>query len=554
MPKGTVEPIYKLMTNRSWRRNPAFKYLKMKQFDYLVIGSGLAGLYAAHKASPYGNVLLVTKRLVRDSNSYHAQGGIAAVTTIEDDPEIHLTDTLIAGRGLCEESAVKILVNEGPDRIHEIINEGMQFDTENGKLALGLEGGHHRHRILHAGGDSTGKYITEFLLDKVVNDPNITIAENLSVLDFLVKDGECFGARAWSEKENREILIYASHTFLTSGGTSAVYSRTTNPETTVGDGIAMAYNAGCRIIDMEFIQFHPTSLFVENSPTAFLISEAVRGEGAYLLNKAGKRFMLPIHELAELAPRDTVARAIFKQMADDDRPYVMLSLKHLNPDKIRSRFPNIYNKCKEVGYDLTDQIPIAPAAHYTVGGVASDHDGRSDVKRLYVCGEVASTGIMGANRLASNSLIECLVFGNRAIEASREIGEVTEFPTFEKYYRKDEARARDYMILKQSVAEILNNCAGIVRGETLLATGLSFIRKERARLEGIEYEYYTEASRKLLTVAFLIMTAARFRRESRGGHYREDYPTLKDEFTLHTVQRKGEKLTTIPVGGTHDPE
>lgn len=520
----------------------------MKKFDYLVIGSGLAGLYAAHKARLYGSVLLVTKKLVRDSNSYHAQGGIAAVTTIEDDPELHFTDTLIAGRGLCEDEAVKILVNEGPDRIHEIIDEGMQFDTENGKLALGLEGGHHRHRILHAGGDSTGKYITEFLLSKVLEDKEITIVENMSVIDFLVKDGECYGARAWDEVENKEILIYASHTFLTSGGTSAIYSRTTNPETTIGDGVAMAYNAGCRIMDMEFIQFHPSALYIEDSPKAFLISEAVRGEGAHLLNKAGKRFMLPIHELAELAPRDTVARSIFKQMADDDRPYVMLSLKHLNPEKIKSRFPNIYARCKENGYDMCDQIPIAPAAHYTVGGIASDHNGRSDVRRLYICGEVASTGIMGANRLASNSLLECLVYGNRAIKASREYGEVDVFPEFEKYFTKDESKLKDYIALRQSVAEILNNCAGIVRGETLLSTGLSFIKRERAKLSSAGNEYYAEASKKLLTVAFLIMTGARYRRESRGGHYREDYPTLKEEFTLHTVQKKGASLKTMPVG------
>ena len=367
----------------------------------MVIGSGLAGLYAAHKASAYGPVLVVTKKAIRDSNSYNAQGGIAAVTDIEDNPEIHFTDTVIAGRGLCENKAVEVLVQEGPQRIKEIIGEGMKFDTENGKLSLGLEGGHHRKRILHAGGDSTGRYITEFLISKVQSDPNITIRENMSVIDFLIADGVCYGVRCWDEDKGCEELVYAEHTFLTSGGTSAIYTRTTNPETTIGDGIAMAYKAGCRIIDMEFIQFHPTSLYIEDSPKAFLISEAVRGEGAYLLDKAGKRFMLPIHELAELAPRDIVARSIFKQMALDDRPYVVLSLKHLNPDKIRSRFPNILAKCAEYGYDLTDWIPVAPAAHYTVGGVASDLCGRTDIRRLYVCGEIASTGIMGANRLAS---------------------------------------------------------------------------------------------------------------------------------------------------------
>lgn len=516
-------------------------------WKYLIIGSGLAGLYTAHKASACGPVLVLTKRSLRDSNSYNAQGGIAAVTDIEDNPEIHFTDTVIAGRGLCENKAVEVLVEEGPQRIKEIIAEGMKFDTENGKLSLGLEGGHHRKRILHAGGDSTGKYITEFLISKVLPDPNITIRENVSVIDFLVKDGVCYGVRCWDEEAGREELIYAEHTFLTSGGTSAIYTRTTNPETTIGDGIAMAYKAGCRIQDMEFIQFHPTSLYIENSPKAFLISEAVRGEGAYLLDKAGKRFMLPVHELAELAPRDIVARSIFKQMALDDRPYVILSLKHLDPEKIRSRFPHILAKCAEYGYDLTDSIPVAPAAHYTVGGVASDLYGRTDISRLYVCGEIASTGIMGANRLASNSLIECLVFAKRALDVAGEAGPLENIPEFTKIYRKDESQAEKYFALKGQIAHMMNNCSGIIRSELLLSTGLNLVKKEMKELGSVKNEYYDEASRKLLTVAYLIMTGARFRRESRGGHYREDYPQLREEFAVHTVQRTGERLTTRKV-------
>lgn len=514
---------------------------------YLVIGSGLAGLYTAHRASSLGQVLIVTKRALRDSNSFNAQGGIAAVTDIEDNPDIHFTDTIIAGRGLCEDKAVRVLVQEAPQRIKEIIGEGMKFDTENGKLSLGLEGGHHRKRILHAGGDSTGRYITEFLISKVQADPNISIRENMSVIDFLIRDGVCYGVRCWDEEKGCEELIYAEHTFLTSGGTSAIYTRTTNPETTIGDGIAMAWKAGCRIIDMEFIQFHPTSLYIEDSPEAYLISEAVRGEGAWLLDKDGRRFMLPIHELAELAPRDIVARSIFKQMALDDRPYVILSLKHLDPEKIRHRFPNILAKCAEYGYDLTDRIPVAPAAHYTVGGVASDLYGRSDIHRLYVCGEIASTGIMGANRLASNSLIECLVFAHRAIEVAEECGPVVNPPKFELMYTRDESGAERYFALKRQIAHMMNNCSGIIRSELLLSTGLNMVKKEFRELGDVRYEYYDEASRKLLTVAWLIMTGARFRRESRGGHYREDYPMLREEFAVHTVQRAGEKLTTEKV-------
>ncbi len=519
----------------------------MKYYDYIVVGSGLAGLYTAHKASKHGTVILLSKNKLRESTSYYAQGGIAAVTDMEDTSEIHYMDTIIAGRGLCEEEAVRILVNEGPERISEIIEEGMKFDSEGGKISLGLEAGHRRRRILHAGGDSTGRFITDFLISKVEKNPNITLAENFSVIDLLIRNKTCYGIRAWDETLEEEQLYSANSVVLAAGGTSAIYSRTTNPDVTVGDGIAMAYNAGCRIMDMEFVQFHPTSLFVEKMPKAFLISEAVRGEGAHILDKSGRRFMLSIHELAELAPRDIVARSIFKKMADDDLPYVILSLRHLNSEKLRERFPNINRKCQELGYDFTDSIPIAPAAHYTVGGVLSDENGKSDIERLFVCGEIASTGIMGANRLASNSLIECLVFGNRAVEASLALEKRTEFPEFYREYTKDKTKESEYYALKQLVSEILNNCSGIVRSETLLATGLSFVKKETAKLNKEVKEYYTEASRKLLTVAFLIMSAARYRRESRGGHFREDYPITKDEFLVHTIQQKEKSIKTVAV-------
>ena len=325
----------------------------MHKFDYIIVGSGLAGLYAAYKASFKGNVAVITKSHIRESNSFNAQGGIAVVTAGDDDPQIHKSDTLIAGRGLCEEEAVDILVNDGPDRIAEIIASGMKFDTEGGALALGLEGGHHKRRILHAGGDSTRKWITEFVISKVNQRDNIEIFENTTLLDLLIKEGVCYGVRCWSENSKlqasdsvadngSEVLLYANHVFITSGGTSAIYARTTNPETTVGDGLAIAYNAGCRIVDMEFIQFHPSALYQKDSPKAILISEAVRGEGAHLLDKRGKRFMVPIHELAELAPRDIVARSIFKQMIKDDVQHVTLSLRHLNREKILNRYPGIY--------------------------------------------------------------------------------------------------------------------------------------------------------------------------------------------------------------------
>lgn len=544
----------------------------MRKFDYIIVGSGLAGLYAAYKASFKGSVAVITKSFLRESNSFNAQGGIAVVTASDDDPQIHKSDTLIAGRGLCEDSAVDILVNEGPNRISEIIAEGMCFDSEGGTLSLGLEGGHHKRRILHAGGDSTGKWITEFVISKVLQRDNITIFENTTLLELLVRERVCYGVRCWSSNPSLtagssdegadgslvgdEVLIYASHVFLTSGGASAAYARTTNPETTIGDGLAIAYKAGCRIIDMEFIQFHPSALYLKDSPKATLISEAVRGEGAHLLGKNGKRFMVPIHELAELAPRDIVARSIYKQMQKDQMPYVTLSLSHLDSETILKRFPAINAKCREAGYDLTQEIPVAPAAHYTVGGVASNHDGRTDIERLYACGEIAATGIMGANRLASNSLIECLVFANRAVEDSAKVGLQSSFVDFDKEYRMEMANRESYVALKQAVSNILNTHAGIVRSEEGLSEGLKKIEalglqiKQRQAERGLsDREFYLEASRRLLCVARLIMTPALQRRESRGGHYREDYPCTDEAYALHSVQQKGEPITTAAVNG-----
>lgn len=536
----------------------------MLKFDYIVIGSGLAGLYAAYKASMRGSVAVITKSFVRESNSFNAQGGIAAVTSEDDSPEIHKSDTLIAGRGLCEENSVDILVNEGPERIQEIIASNMKFDTENGVLALGLEGGHHKRRILHAGGDSTGRWITEFAISKVETQDNITVFENTLLLDLMVKDGECYGVRCWSknhelqsEESGSEVLIYADHVFLTSGGASAIYARTTNPLTTIGDGVAIAYKAGCRIVDMEFIQFHPSGLYRKDSSQAFLISEAVRGERAYLLDKNGKRFMVPIHELAELAPRDIVARSIFKQMKIDGRPFVTLSLKHLDREMILKRFPAINAKCKEFGYDLTQEIPVAPAAHYSVGGVLSNNNGRTDIKRLYVCGEVAATGIMGANRLASNSLIECLVFANRAIEDSVKDGSIKDFPQFTSHYQRNEENAQIYIDLKERVSEVMNLYAGIIRSEASLKEGLRQIDELEHIVDNIcskyddSKEYYVEASRRLLCVARLIMQPALMRKESRGGHYREDYPCTDETFAVHSVQRCGEQITTAPVNSNY---
>lgn len=518
----------------------------MRHYDYIIAGSGLAGLYTAYHAAAYGKVALLTKSGITESNSYFAQGGIAAVTDEDDAPALHFEDTIIAGRGLCDYPAVDILVNEGPQRIRELIEEGMHFDMVDGSLALGLEGGHHRKRILHAGGDATGRMVTSFMISKVINHPRIDIFENHSVIDILQQEGVCYGIRAWNVVTESEELYTAPHTFLTLGGTSAIYKRTTNPHTTIGDGLALAYNAGCEIADMEFIQFHPSALFTD-SEDAFLISEAVRGEGARLINQNGERFMVGIHELAELAPRDIVAQSIYGQMRKYNQDFVWLSLKHLDPETIKHRFPTIFEKCREQGIDMCDRIPVAPAAHYMVGGVRTDLNGETNIRNLYICGELASSGIMGANRLASNSLIECLVFGKRAVEATRQNAAQSPIPTFTPCYHCNPSYATQYVQLKQDISRIMTVHAGIIRNATLLQEGLEQLDRLEWVIPTEKDEYYSLISHNLITVARLIIRSALYRQESRGGHFREDYPNGDDKYLFHIVQQKGKEISTRPI-------
>jgi len=518
----------------------------MRHYDYIIAGSGLAGLYAAYHAADYGKVALLTKSGITESNSYFAQGGIAAVTDEDDAPALHFEDTIIAGRGLCDHPAVNILVNEGPQRIRELIKAGMHFDMEDGSLALGLEGGHHRKRILHAGGDATGRMVTSFMISQVINNPRIDIFENHSVIAILQKNNQCYGIRAWNLVNQSEELYTAPNTFLTLGGTSAIYKRTTNPHTTIGDGLALAYNAGCEIADMEFIQFHPSAIYT-NSEEAFLISEAVRGEGAHLINQNGERFMPAIHELAELAPRDIVAQSIYAQMRKYHQDFVWLSLKHLDPDLIRHRFPNIYEKCRELGIDMCDRIPVAPAAHYMVGGVRTDLNGQTNIQNLYIFGELASSGIMGANRLASNSLIECLVFGKRAIEASRKKKHPEAIPDFSPRYHCNHAYASLYIQLKKEISDLMTTHAGIIRNAGLLQEGLEKLQRLEKEIPGEENEYYSLTSQNLITVARLIIRSALYRQESRGGHFREDFPQSDQAYLYHIVQQKDKAIRTIPI-------
>ncbi|MDP3451331.1 MAG: L-aspartate oxidase [Bacteroidales bacterium] len=523
----------------------------MQHYDYLIAGSGLAGLYAASVASRYGKVAVITKCKVTDSNTYYAQGGIAAVTDDEDTPGFHLEDTLTAGRDLCNTNAVEILVNEGPERIKEIIDAGMKFDMSGGEISLGLEGGHRKRRVLHAGGDITGRRIMEFMVEQILSSPNITLFENHQAIEILVSDNCCKGLRIWDFKESKEHIFLGDNTILALGGASAIYERTTNPSTTVGDGVALCYKAGCRIADMEFIQFHPTTIYTE-SDKSYLISEAVRGEGAHLLNHKGERFMTEIHPLAELAPRDVVAKAIFceviKELSAKNPPCVWLSLKHLDKERIKRRFPHIFRKCAELGIDMTDRIPVSPAAHYMVGGVECDLDGKSGIERLYVCGELASTGVMGANRLASNSLAECLVFGHRAVMSTLRSKENGIYPKKEISAREGKfdisgvslnpKNEKIYQTISKEVAQLMMRCAGIVRDRETLERGRKeIIRLQKSICDLNNREYYKIISNNLISVASLIIEGALHRNESRGGHFRSDFPEEDNSSLYHSIQQ-----------------
>lgn len=510
--------------------------IPIEETDYLVIGSGIAGLFTALKSSEFGRVILLTKKHFADSNTEQAQGGIAAAIAQDDSPELHFQDTIMAGAGLCDPEAVGILVKEGPARVRELIQLGAAFDREGFKIALTKEGAHSRPRILHAQ-DSTGEEIQRALLQAARKKPGVIMRENYFAIDLITEGKEVKGVLAYADHVGL-IAILAKVVVLATGGAGQIYRNNTNPEVTTGDGIAMAFRAGAQVADMEFVQFHPTALHIQGL-APFLISEAVRGEGAYLINSKGERFMPSYHPLAELAPRDIVARAIVEELRNEEseQKTVFLDLSHLPGERIKKRFPRISAVCQGQGINITkDPIPVAPSAHYFMGGIRTDLWGQTNLEGLYACGEAAALGVHGANRLASNSLLDGLVFGHRIVEATKHLAKKnyiypTQISSWNGVTNKSEGSVLEGSVsdLRLDLQNIMWEKVGISRQEGELVEALSYLSKKlyssSGQLWGIEnWEY-----RNMLEVSYRVTLAALIRTESRGGHYRLDFPVRKDE-------------------------
>ncbi len=507
--------------------------------DFCVIGSGLAGLHFALKVADYGSVSVITKKERSDANTNFAQAGIAAVFGVDDSSEYHIQDTLKTGDGLCKEDVVKIMVEEGPGLVKELMELGVNFTTkEEKKLELWREGGHSRRRVVHAG-DFTGNKIEKALLNNIKNHPNIKLFEHHIALQIILDDnGEAIGVYVMDTDTEKIEPFLAQSVLLATGGGGQVYLHTTNPSIATGDGIVMAYEAGATVENLEFVQFHPTSLFSrEKRERNFLISEAVRGEGAVLRTLAGERFMEKYHPMKDLASRDVVARAIDKELKESGDEYVFLDLSAIPPNKVIEKFPNIYEECKKEGIDITkDKIPVVPAAHYLCGGIKTDTFGKTSIKRLYAAGECASTGVHGANRLASNSLLEALVFSDRAARDAVSLGK-KERPFSYKKFRKivEEPLSEDVRLvsLKEEIKRVMWNYVGIIRTNDRLTWAL---KKFNLILEEID-ELWKEKTisqkivelKNLARLAYLITKSASLRKESRGAHYNEDYPEKDDK-------------------------
>jgi L-aspartate oxidase len=516
----------------------------VEAIDFLVVGGGIAGLRAAIELAPHGRVLVLTKAEPTESNTGYAQGGIAAAMGDDDSPALHADDTIRAGAGLCDEQAVHVLVEEGPVRVRQLMDWGAAFEHDaDGRLVLGREAAHSVRRVLHAG-DATGREIGRVLWEKVSGEPSVQTIDHALVTELLVDRAggprQVAGVAFFDARGHRQ-EVRARATLLATGGAGRVYSDTTNPAVATGDGVALAYHAGARVADLEFVQFHPTALNLPGAPR-FLISEALRGEGARLVNDRDEPFMSHVHPQGDLAPRDVVARSIVREVDRTGRP-VFLTLKHLDRDFVAHRFPTITAMCRQVGLDLArDPIPVGPAAHYMMGGVDTDEWGRTSVSSLFAAGEVACTGLHGANRLASNSLLEGLVFGARAARAMLEPPQPAPLepnrrlsPSPSTVGVSDEARrakaegfsrATDVPTTMAAVQALMWRSVGLFRDREGLQHAVACLEAAAALPASAIAE--GPRHRNLVTVATLIARAALRREESRGGHFREDFPERDD--------------------------
>ncbi len=516
--------------------------------DFLILGAGIAGLRAAIELAPEGRVLVLTKGDLYESSTEYAQGGIAAALAEDDQVSLHLQDTIVAGDGLCREEAVQILVEEGPREIHKLIEWGMQFDREGTRLAFTREGAHSRSRVLHAHGDSTGAQILRALIAKVKSLPTVELRPRAFVTDLLTEGTRVAGVCYIDPKARGVRTLEAKAVLLATGGMGQVYKETTNPDVACGDGVAIAYRAGALLSDLEFVQFHPTALYVKGAPR-FLLSEALRGEGGLLRNIVLERFMPHYHEAGELAPRDVVSRAIVMEMQKTGSDFVYLDLTGLKAEHVKKRFPTIYATCFRYNLDITaDLLPVRPAAHYAMGGVATDLHGAASLEGLYAAGEVAASGVHGANRLASNSLLEGLVYGARAgacicREGCRHqtakpvpVG-MPEVPCRQSAGKDGSSGHQDTARIVEAVREILWENVGIIRNQEGLTEAVrqldAFSLGDNLPLERKVYE-----AQNILTVGRLIAGSALARRESRGAHYRSDVPFKESSRPRHSFVSK----------------
>jgi L-aspartate oxidase len=524
----------------------------MNELDVLVIGSGIAGLFYALNAAPHARVGIVTKKDRPESSTNYAQGGIAAVFGPDDSTELHARDTFVAGAGLCHRDAVEVLVREGPGRIRELMDIGVRFTREGGELSLGREGGHSRRRIVRAD-DLTGREIERALLDAVAASGNVELLENHIAVDLMLGEGpdgpRCCGALVMGPDDDVPRPVRADVVVIASGGCGQVYRHTTNPAIATGDGIAMAYRAGAVIANMEFVQFHPTALFPATDRT-FLISEAVRGEGAVLRLRNGASFMDGYHPLGSLAPRDIVARAIDREMKLSGDPHVLLDCSAIGEPEIRARFPNILKETAARGIDmLREPLPVVPAAHYLCGGVLTDSYGRSSLPGLFAIGETACTGVHGANRLASNSLLEALVFAGRSADALPEVlaggparGALVDVPS---YAGREPVEGAVLVHDREEIRSLMWDLVGIVRTDERLEIATQRLRQMARQYESLWSRHTPSPEflelRNLVDTALLIVESACRRRESRGLHFNLDHPHRDNErFLRDTTLRRGD--------------